>query len=262
MRRTGPDRARRVLGQNFLRDARTIAQIVTAARPDPDGLILEVGAGQGALTRELVRRCRRVVAYEIDPALLARLGEEFRAEPGLRLVPGDFVAARPPTEPFAVVGNIPYASTSRIVDWCLDARWLTTATLVTQLEYARKRSGDYGRWTQRTVRTWPWLDWRLAGRIPRERFRPMPRVDSGILRLERRPVQLLPPGQLADYQRFVALGFSGVGGSLRASLHRGYPARRVDAALRANRIPADILVGYVWPEQWISLFQAVHPLRH
>ncbi|MDW5330210.1 ErmE/ErmH/ErmO/ErmR family 23S rRNA (adenine(2058)-N(6))-methyltransferase [Plantactinospora sp. KLBMP9567] len=261
MPRTGPDRSRRVLGQNFLRDDRTIAQIIASARPDPAGLILEVGAGQGALTRELVRRCRRVVAYEIDPALVAGLGEEFRSEPGLRLVHADFVAARPPTEPFAVVGNIPYASTSRIVDWCLDAPGLTTATLVTQLEYARKRCGDYGRWTLRTVQTWPWMNWRLAGRIPRERFRPMPRVDSGILRLERRAVELLPAHQLADYERFVALGFSGVGGSLRASLHRGYPARRVDAALRANRVPADILVGYVWPEQWISLFQAVHPAR-
>ncbi|GIG91177.1 ErmE/ErmH/ErmO/ErmR family 23S rRNA (adenine(2058)-N(6))-methyltransferase [Plantactinospora endophytica] len=261
MPRTGADRSRRVLGQNFLRDARTINQIVESARPDPTGLILEVGAGQGALTRELVRRCRRVVAYEIDPGLVARLAEEFRTAPGFRVVPGDFVAARPPTEPFAVVGNIPYASTSRIVDWCLDASWLTSATLVTQLEYARKRSGDYGRWTLRTVQTWPWLRWKLAGRIPRERFRPMPRVDSGILRLDRRATDLLPLHQLADYERFVALGFSGLGGSLRASLHRGYPARRVDAALRANRVPADTVVGYVWPEQWISLFQAIHSTR-
>ncbi|MFY1670561.1 ErmE/ErmH/ErmO/ErmR family 23S rRNA (adenine(2058)-N(6))-methyltransferase [Plantactinospora sp. WMMB334] len=250
-----------MLGQNFLRDERTIAQIVTSARPDPAGLLLEVGAGQGALTRELARRCRRVVAYEIDPELAARLGEEFRAEPGVRVVQGDFVASRPPAEPFAVIGNIPYASTSRIVNWCLDAPRISTATLVTQLEYARKRCGDYGRWTLRTVQTWPWLHWRLAGRIPRERFRPVPRVDSGILRLERRQVPLLPASQLTAYQRFVALGFGGVGGSLCASLQRGYPARRVDAALRANRVPADTTVGYVWPEQWIALFRAIHTTR-
>lgn len=257
--RTGTDRSRRVLGQNFLRDERTIGQIIRSVRPAPNGLILEVGAGQGALTRELVRLCRRVVAYEIDPALVARLDDEFGATDGIRLVHGDFVASPPPDEPFAVVGNIPYASTSRIVDWCLAAPLLTSATLVTQLEYARKRSGDYGRWTLRTVQTWPRFHWRLAGRIPRERFRPMPRVDSAILRLDRRPVELLPAAQIVHYERFVALGFSGVGGSLGASLRRRYPARRVDAALRANRVPPDTLVGHVWPEQWIALFQAIHP---
>ncbi|MFC6015776.1 ErmE/ErmH/ErmO/ErmR family 23S rRNA (adenine(2058)-N(6))-methyltransferase [Plantactinospora solaniradicis] len=247
-----------MLGQNFLRDESTIGQIIRSVQPEPTGLILEVGAGQGALTRELVRLCRRVVAYEIDPALVARLDDEFGTTDGVRLVHGDFVASLPPEEPFAVVGNIPYASTSRIVDWCLEAPNLTSATLVTQLEYARKRCGDYGRWTLRTVQTWPRFHWRLAGRIPRERFRPMPRVDSAILRLDRRPVDLLPARQIVDYERFVALGFSGLGGSLRASLRQRYPARRVDAALRANRVPPETLVGYVWPEQWIALFQAIH----
>jgi 23S rRNA (adenine-N6)-dimethyltransferase len=250
-----------VLGQNFLRDERTIEQIIRSVDPAPTGLILEVGAGQGALTRELVRRCRRVVAYEIDPALVARLDDEFGTTDGICLVHGDFVASAPPEEPFAVVGNIPYASTSRIVDWCLAAPNLTSATLVTQLEYARKRCGDYGRWTLRTVQTWPRFHWRLAGRIPRERFRPMPRVDSAILRLDRRRVDLLPAPQLVHYERFVALGFSGLGGSLGASLRRRYPARPVDAALRANRVPPQTLVGQVWPEQWIALFQAIHPAR-
>lgn len=253
--RTERDRTRRVLGQNFLRDRRTIDQIIAAVRPEPERLLLEIGAGEGALTRRLARLCRRVVAYEIDPDLAARLRAELG--PVVRVVQGDFLTARPPREPFAVVGNIPYASTSRIVDWCLTAPGITSATLVTQLEYARKRCGDYGRWTLRTVQTWPRFHWRLVGRIPRERFRPAPGVDSAILRLDRRRVDLLPSHQLDAYARFVALGFSGVGGSLRASLCREHPARRVDAALRAARIPADALVGQVWPEQWLALFRGI-----
>lgn len=249
-------RNRRILGQNFLRPE-GVARVLAAARPGPDDLVLEVGAGRGTLTRPLAGRCRAVIAYEIDPDLVARLGAELPAGAPVRLVHGDFVAARPPREPFAVVGNIPYAATSRIVDWCLAAPQLTTATLVTQLEYARKRCGDYGRWSLRTVQTWPLVEWRLAGRLPRELFRPVPRVDSAILCLRRRPVPLLPAAQLAGYARFVALGFGGRGGSLRASLHREHPRRRVDAALRASRLAPDTVVGHVWPEQWISLFRAV-----
>ncbi|MDG4831308.1 ErmE/ErmH/ErmO/ErmR family 23S rRNA (adenine(2058)-N(6))-methyltransferase [Solwaraspora sp. WMMD1047] len=250
-----------MLGQNFLRDPAIIAEIVRAARPGPDDLIIEVGAGRGSLTRPLARACRALVAYEVDPDLAARLAAESRADPSVRVLAGDFLASRPPDEPFAVVGNIPYASTTRIVEWCLAAPRLTAATLVTQLEYARKRCGDYGRWSMRTVQTWPLFDWRLAGRIPRHRFHPAPRVDAAILRLSRRAVPALGDRELAAYERFVALGFSGVGGSLRASLCRGHDRRRVEAALRSCRVSPETVVGQVWPEQWIALFRAVHGRR-
>lgn len=256
--RTGQDRLRRVLGQNFVADPQVISQIVRAARIAPDDLVLEVGAGRGRLTRALAARCGRIVAYEIDAELVARLSAELPSGPAVRLVHGDFVAARPPRESFAVVGNIPYASTGRIVEWCLSAPSLTSATLVTQLEYARKRTGDFGRWSRRTVLTWPWYDWRLAGRIPRERFRPAPRVDSAILRIARRSVPMLPVRQRSTWERFVELGFSGLGGTLRASLCREHPRQRVDAALRANRLAPETVVAYVWPEQWIALYQALH----
>src|SRR5262249_4800634 len=134
----------------------------------------------------------------------------------------DFLAAPPPGTPFAVVGNIPYALTSAVVGWCLAAGRLTSATLLTQLEYARKRTGDYGRWSRLTIETWPRYHWGLAGRIPRTAFRPVPAVDGGILRLTRRPVPLVPDASLHDYRELVRLGFGGVGGSLHASLSRSH----------------------------------------
>jgi 23S rRNA (adenine-N6)-dimethyltransferase len=142
-----------------------------------------------------------------------------------------------------------------VVDWCLDAPALTTATLLTQLEYARKRTGDYGRWSRLTISTWPVIGWRLAGRVPRTAFRPVPRVDGGILQLVRRPVPLVPAAALPAYRRMVEIGFTGVGGSLYASLARQHGERRTWAAFRAARIPPDRPVGAVWPEQWLTLFR-------
>ena len=242
-------RTRRAFGQNFLTDPRSLRQVVTAADIRPGDLVYEVGAGRGHLTTELARRTRRLVAYEVDPAMAAALP----ALRGLTVRAEDFLRAAPPAEPFAVVGNIPYALTSAVVDWCLGARTLTAATLVTQLEYARKRTGDYGRWSRLTIRTWPVHTWDLAGRLPRTAFRPVPGVDSGILRLRRRPVPLVPDP--ADWQRFVDLGFTGVGGSLQATLQRRYGPRRTGAAFRATRLAADVPVGRVWPEQWLNLYR-------
>ena len=249
--RRAHDRARRAYGQNLLSSASAVRRVVDAAAVKPDDLVYEVGAGRGRLTAALVERAGRVVAYEVDPAMAAALPRH----PRLAVRAADFLRAAPPAEPFAVVGNVPYALTSAVVDWCLHAPALTAATLLTQSEYARKRTGDYGRWTRLTIATWPRWSWELAGHVPRAAFRPVPRVDGGILRLVRRDLPLVPADALAAYERMVGLGFTGVGGSLHASLARRYGARRTQAAFRATRLAADAPVGHVWPEQWLTLFR-------
>jgi 23S rRNA (adenine-N6)-dimethyltransferase len=244
-------RARRAFSQNFLVDPTSARRFLAAAELSRDRLVYEVGAGRGNLTRSLVERAGHVVAYEVDPELAAALPRHSR----LTVRAEDFLRATPPCAPFAVVGNIPYSLTSSVVDWCLRARSLTDATLLTQLEYARKRTGDYGRWSRLTILTWPTTRWHLAGRIPRTAFRPAPRVDSGILRLIRRPAPLVQPAALSAYTRFVDLGFTGRGGSLYGSLSRRYGARRTSGAFRATRVGTDLPVGEVWPEQWLTLFR-------
>jgi 23S rRNA (adenine-N6)-dimethyltransferase len=244
-------RARRAYSQNLLSSASAVRRLAEAAAVGPGDLVYEVGAGRGRLTSALVARSGRVVAYEVDPEMAAALPRR----PGLEVRIADFLRAAAPAEPFAVVGNLPYALTSAVVDWCLRAPALTSATLLTQLEYARKRTGDYGRWSRLTIGTWPAYSWELAGRVPRTAFRPVPGVDGGILRLVRRDVPLVAPDALPSYRRLVDLGFTGVGGSLYATLSRRYGARRTSGAFRATRIGTGLPVGYVWPEQWLTLFR-------
>ncbi|MEV6813004.1 ErmE/ErmH/ErmO/ErmR family 23S rRNA (adenine(2058)-N(6))-methyltransferase [Micromonospora sp. NPDC051296] len=257
-RTTERDRSRRVLSQNFLADRAAIARLVDAARPDPDGLLLEVGAGRGQLTRPLAARCRRLVAYEVDPDAGVELARVCAALPTVTHRQADFLATSPPREEFAVVGNIPWSLTAAVVRWCLAAPGLRSATLLTQWEYARRRAGDYGRWSRLTVLTWPEFGWRLAGRVPRTAFRPVPRVDAGLLRIDRRSQPLLAPHTLPAYRRMVELGFGGAGGSLAASLARQYPRARLAAALRASRLDPDTPVGHMWPEQWLVLHRLLH----
>lgn len=247
--RTPTDRARRRLSQNFLADRHAVDLMIKAAAPE--GLVLEPGSGPGVLTLALAEAGARVIGYEIDPRLAGTLASRTRNDPRIEVVRGDFTAARPPEEPFAVVGNIPYSITSRIVDWCLRARGLTSATLLTQREYARKRTGDYGRWSLVTVASWPWFDWLLGDTVGRESFRPVPSVDSAILRLRRRPEPLVTGRR--DYLDLVELGFGGVGGSVRASLRTRYQG--VDAALAEAGVARDTVVGHVRPDQWVTLWR-------
>jgi 23S rRNA (adenine-N6)-dimethyltransferase len=255
--RTARDIRRRVLSQNLLREGPGVDAFMNALDVGQEDLVVEVGAGRGILTRRLAAVCGRLVAYEVDPDMARQLLASARDQPNVRIVADDFLASRAPAEPFKLVGNVPFSLTSPIIDWCLSAPTIESATLITQLEYARKRTGDYGRWSLLTVRTWPWVSWELRGTIARKHFSPVPRVDAGILRLTARTAPLLPRGRRAAYDRMVNNGFSGVGGSLNASLARHYPVGRVTAAFRTARVERNIVVAYVTPEQWLAIFNAL-----
>jgi len=256
-RRTDRDQRRRELSQNYLRGPEAARQFLSALRLAPDVLCLEVGAGEGILTTRLAALTGEVIAYEIDDHLADRLRARVASRPNVRVVVGDFLAARPPSRAFQVVGNAPFSLTSPIIDWCLRASRMTTATLITQLEYARKRTGGYGRWSQLTVSTWPQVRWELRGTIPRTEFRPVPRVDAGILLLERRPEPLISPARQAAYRRLVQAGFTGVGGSVQASLRRTYPPDKVAAACASAGLDRRTIVAYVTPVQWIQIFNGL-----
>jgi 23S rRNA (adenine-N6)-dimethyltransferase len=253
--RTDRDQRRRELSQNYLRGGDAVRQFLREVRLEPDGLCLEVGAGEGVLTARLAAMTGEVIAYEVDEGLAGKLAARVAARDNVRIVLSDFLAARPPSRRFQVVGNTPFSLTSPIIDWCLRAPRMTAATLITQVEYARKRTGGYGRWSQLTVTTWPRFRWELRGRIARTEFRPVPRVDAGILRLERRAEPLISPGRLGAYRRLVQAGFSGVGGSVQASLRKSYPPDRVAAACASAGVDRRAVVAFVSPEQWIEIFR-------
>ncbi|MGW5381120.1 23S ribosomal RNA methyltransferase Erm [Nocardia sp. NPDC003963] len=264
MSRTAPGPRARVsatrkrLSQNFLTDPRIARRIVRASGIGRDDLVLEIGPGDGMLTRHLLPAAARVVAYEKDPHYARRLAVRYSGDRRIQVRNQDFRTVTAPREPFAVVANIPFAVSTDILRWCLAAPRLTSATLLTQYEFARKHSGDYGRWTKLTVTHWPESVFALGARIDRREFFPVPRVDGAILQIIRRPAPLLPAGERARYRHTVELGFSGLGGSLAASLRRAHSARRVNSACAAAGIANDVPVGLVPPDAWLVLYRQLH----
>jgi len=248
---------RKRLSQNFLTDTRVAATVVRRSGVDPDDAVIEVGPGRGILTRALLKRCRQITAYELDPKFAKLISDNHRDDPRVTCHHQDFLMALPPRAPFRLVANIPYSRTSAIIDWCLAAPTLKSATLITQWEYARKRTGDYGRWSRLTVLSWPQVEWRLEGRIDRRKFHPVPRVDSAILHLERRPDPLLPASRQRHFEELVRLGFTGVGGDVYHSLRRAVSTGRLRRAFRDADVNPHAQVGYVSPHEWLRLFDSL-----
>ncbi|MFC8043313.1 23S ribosomal RNA methyltransferase Erm, partial [Nocardia sp. NPDC057353] len=256
-RRSRPARVRARLSQNFLVDPAAVRAIVRAAELTGSDLVLEPGPGAGALTRELLRAAGRVHACELDPRYAARLRALYRDNPRITVSQRDFRTVQPPREPFAVVANIPFAASTDILRWCLDAPALTTATLLTQREFARKHSGDYGRWSRLAVTHWPRTALALGPRVGRHSFDPVPAVDAAVLHVRRRAEPLLPAADLDRYRDLVHLGFTGTGGSFGASLAREYPRAEVRSACRTADLDPEAPVGLVTPDQWLTVYRVL-----
>jgi 23S rRNA (adenine-N6)-dimethyltransferase len=204
-RRTSRDERRRRLGQHFLRPE-LADRLVAEADFRPGDLVVEIGAGAGALTIALAHRGIEVLAVEVDPLWARRLRDRLRGAGGgqVRVVEGDVRSFPLPARPFRVVGSLPFAATTDILRRLLDNPQapLQRADLVVQWEVARKRAAAPPSTLLSTV--WaPWWEFHLGHRIPATEFRPVPQVDAGVLVVTRRTPPLLPSSIAGSWAGFV-----------------------------------------------------------
>jgi 23S rRNA (adenine-N6)-dimethyltransferase len=237
-------RSRRGLSQNFLRSRRLADDIVRGLDVRPHELIVEIGAGDGRLTEPLAQRARRLIAIEVDPALAERLGVRYD------VFTGDALSVPLPSEPFRVVGNIPFHRTTAILRRLLDELDvpLQRADLIVQWEVAQKRTVVVPS-TQLSAEWGPWWELALVRRFDASAFEPRPKVDAALLRIVRRERELVPVGLAPEYRGFVRRAFAH---GLR-SVVPPLTLKRASAAAGFGRgaLPRDLDVY-----QWTALFSA------
>jgi len=191
-------RPKRSLGQNFLVDPNLQRKIVAALGAGPEDEVLEIGPGRGALTRHLVGAVRRLVLVELDDALVGELREAYGGRPDVELVHGDvleFDRARHVQDPerLRVIGNIPYNITSPIVFRLLERPRPLEIVLMVQGDVADRIVAPVGTraYGALSVGVRAVADVRRLFGVGRRAFRPVPRVESAVIRIvPRRPESL------------------------------------------------------------------------
>jgi 16S rRNA (adenine1518-N6/adenine1519-N6)-dimethyltransferase len=228
------------LGQNFLVDLDLRDRVVEAAGVEPDDQVLEIGAGTGALTSELVRRARRVVAVEIDRRLLTALRA---AAPQAEVVNADVLrldlSKYFPEGGEVVVGNIPYYLTGTLMPRLLEREPRPKRiSLVVQKEVARRWCGLDG-WSLATVAVQTFAVPRLGLELPPEAFDPVPKVSSALVVMEVRPAPAVEVSDLGAFFRFVEAVFQLRRKQLRTSIARVAGASPDETARRLREIGVD-----------------------
>lgn len=200
-------------GQHFLRSQGVIDKILAAANLAASGPVLEIGPGEGVLTRGLCGQASDVHAFEIDPQLAERLRRD--GPPNLRVHEGDFLnqslAELPAShQPWTVVANLPYYITAPILDRLFWERPLPLrhAVLMMQDEVARRLQGAASREAGALtyiVNAFHQVDYLF--KVPPGCFAPPPKVDSAVVKVTPCQRAGAEPGLAVLYERLVSAAF-------------------------------------------------------
>lgn len=172
------------LGQHFLMDRDATARIASYADIKPEDSVLEIGPGPGNLTQELASRAGRIYAVEIDPDLAGQLSGRFS---NVDVINADALKVGLPCYN-KIVSNLPYQISSKVT-YRLLTRPFDAAVLMYQWEFARRMtaragSDEYGRLAM-TVGFFCQIE--ILEKVSKMAFRPVPQVDSAVVRLRPRP---------------------------------------------------------------------------
>ncbi|HLG06338.1 MAG TPA: 16S rRNA (adenine(1518)-N(6)/adenine(1519)-N(6))-dimethyltransferase RsmA [Gemmatimonadales bacterium] len=216
-------RARKRLGQHFLHHRRILERIAEALAAPAGARVLEIGPGQGGLTRVLAERGARVTAIEKDPGLAAMVEETL---PGVLVVRGDAlelewrsVAGAAPGEPLFVAGNIPYNITSPLLARALQPPRPERIVFLVQEEVADRLAAPAGvsAYGALSVGVQAVAQVEKLFRVPAGAFHPRPRVDSAVVRITPRAQPLVADSRADSFRRMVV----GIFGYRRKQLGRG-----------------------------------------
>lgn len=243
------------LGQNFLIDEEVIATIIEESGVTEDTLVLEIGPGTGALTLPLAERAGRVIAVDLDEAMIEGLRVKTFGMDNVELIHGDILetdikalSEKALSEyglgEFRIIGNLPYYITTPIIMKLLETgTGAVSITVMMQKEVGDRIAAEPGTRAAGAI-TYPvhyYAEVTEICDVPRDCFYPVPGVDSVVLRMDLRD---RPPVEVSDEKLFfdcVKAGFS----MRRKTLHNallsleGCDKEKITKALDAAGIDPD-----------------------
>lgn len=239
---------RKRFGQNFLVDQHIIAQIVAEIYPQKSDRIIEIGPGLGALTRPLLQVLDHLHVIEIDRDIVSQLNQVFAQEEltihSADALKFDFSALG---SKLRIVGNLPYnISTpllfhlSQFAEHILDMHFMLQKEVVDRM-VGSPATADYGRLS---VMLQYRFDMEYVFSVPAESFRPVPKVESAIVRMTPRDSSARIVKNEALFSQIVTAAFSQRRKTLRNTLQQhltaaDFSALGIDSGLRAENLSVE-----------------------
>ena len=211
------NRPKKSLSQVFLIERSIQEKILEMADLGAEDTVVEIGPGTGTLTRDILRRVKRLIALEIDPALVSFLHESMKDSSGLHLLCADALrfdyekASSVLHTRLKLVANLPYVISAPMVFTFIEQRKaFSLLILMLQKEVAQRLAAPPGtkQYGKLSVLCRVYFDLRLERHVPRTCFHPVPKVDSAVLRFIPKACSPFPEQAEATFRELVRAAFS------------------------------------------------------
>ena len=113
---------RKLLSQNFLHSRKLVKKLIRSSSIGKADLVIEIGAGKGIITQELLQRAKNVTSIELDTHWYNYLHNKFKDTPELKLYNADFLNFPLPNTSYKVFANIPFSIEGKIIRKLIDAK--------------------------------------------------------------------------------------------------------------------------------------------
>ncbi len=171
------------LGQNFLINKRVVRKLLSVADLQNNEIVIEIGPGLGFITEELVKKCKKVIAIEIDRTLYFYLKKKFQGYNNLEIINKDALKidfSSLNLKKYKIVGSLPYTSALFIIRKFLEEKnQPISITSIVQKEVAEKICSKKMSLPKAAIELYGKA--KIAGYIPKNYFYPKPKVDGAIL---------------------------------------------------------------------------------
>lgn len=236
-------------GQHLINNKKLLHEIVKTAKISNQHLVLELGAGKGAITSLLDRQARKVLAIEYDSKFINKLNS--LGLKNTRVIQHDILKIKLPSEPFVVVSNIPFAITTDIMKLLLN-----NPKNNLQKAFIIMEKGAAKRFSSTPIKDWyvmawrMWFDIKLEKEISRDNFTPSPKVDCALISIVRKKEPLVLYKNAKVLQSLLAYGLKYPTVSVSHFLRSIFTAPQVKRVMNATKANSEDTVKSLNEKQW------------
>ena len=248
---------RKLLSQNFLKDRKLLTKLLRQTSIGKKDIVLDIGAGEGIITRVLAKSADKILAIEVDKKLADSLREQFKFQKNVAVINKDFRNFCLPKDNYKVLANIPFIITSVVIKKLLFAKDPPLdAYLVVQKEAAEKFMTRFDkRNSQISVLVHPFFDIKVIHRFKRSDFYPRPKVDSVLLHIEKRSEYLINIKHRSLFQDFVVFAFNQTKPNIIEGLSSVFGKSEIISLSKKIGISPRSKPSELDPKHWIELFE-------
>lgn len=259
--------AKKRFGQNFIVDANIIQKIINTSSIDEHTVVLEIGPGMGSLTQGLLMKAKHVIAIEIDPFMVDLCHKHFSNESNFTLIHDDVLSVNLKDlfnnlgfsqNRLIVVANLPYYITTPIIFKLIESDlYFEEMQLMVQKEVAQRFNASVGTkdYNALSLIIQNLFEVKIALEVSKHVFIPKPTVDSSVINLKRKEVEL---DQLRDYFSFLKIAFTQRRKTLYNNLRVLYKSEKIKEALQSCHLFESIRAEACSHSQLHQVFKILH----